>query len=565
MPQVPRYGANQVREDITRQRVDISAPAEVFGGGRALAGFEAVRQTADVFQKVADNVNQTEALNAVNQMKQAKIKMMYDPKEGALAQQGAAAFDAIGIYGKQFEEMGASLEKNLKNDQQREYFRRYYNQEALSLEADLSRHVFQEAEKYDNQETEALIQNYRNDAILNYSDPNKIRQALLGQEVELMRHAERTGKPAAWVKQKLDDLNSKTHAGIVGAYISNDQDQEAELYFKANKDGFTAIDLENVQKDLEQATLRGKAQRMTDSIYKTSGGNERAAFAEARKIEDPKVRDEVEQRISQRFAQEKRLKDAEIEQLHIKALNQIDATGELAIEKIPGWQKMSVSDRTSLKAYAAAKGRNEEIKTQWAEYYDLMTQASSDATREQFLRTNLMTYRNKLADAEFKQLVGMQKDLREGKPGADKLLDGYRSDTMIVDDALRAAGFKTGSDAKQTDKEKVAQFRRMVDQEIIKLQERTGKKANNNDIQSIVDTLLIERTKPGAIFGSFWPERKREFEVTPEEADQYRVEVPDDYVAKAKEAARRKGIPISERDITELYLRKIGRGNIGGR
>jgi hypothetical protein len=565
MPSVPRYGGNKIGTELaTPVKIGAETSLATFGGGEEAArASSAVGNFVETVAKIKDDIDEVAALAAVNETKKYKTDRLWNAKDGALAQKGQNAFGIVKTYGDDFMAYGAKTEQSLSNDNQRRIYKRYFQEEATDLNKDLSQHMFKEGESFADVQSDSLINNYRNDALLNYSNPEKIRSAMIGQETEIMNHARRKGLPAEWVKQKTLDAESKTHSGVIQGYLRGDDDISAKKYFEANAEGFTPSDKDAVLKDLEASSLRRESQRQSDRIFAQNMDSMPSAVSEAKKIKDPKLRDEVLKRVQDNFAIKDKAERQDNERLHIDALNQIDQTkGEIAFEKINGWQRFSSSDRASLERYARDKKVGVEPKTNWASYYDLMQLAQNPEVKEEFLQTNLMKYRADLADSEFKQLVGLQAGLRKGDSKSQKTLDGYRTDSAIVNDALAAAGFQTGRDAGTSDKESVAKFRRMVDDQIILYQERTGKKANNQDVQQIVDTLMIKGKVKGS--GWLWDDKKRAFEVSAKEAERFMPEVPEEEKVLIVDTLKRIGKPTTEENIVKMFVKGL-KGTKSGR
>lgn len=565
MPSVPRYGSSKVETNLAAPvKVGADTSLATFGGGDAAARVpQAASNLMDQVVKIKNDADEVAALAAVNETKKYKTDRLYNAQDGALTQRGQNAFGIVDKYGQDFIKHGADMESNLANENQRAIYRKYFNAEDADFTEDLQRHLFKEADSFADEQSESLISNYRNDAILNYSNPEKVRASLMGQETEIMNHAKRKGLPAEWVKQKIGEVTSKTHSGVIQSYLNGDDDRTAKAYFDANKDDISADERLKIEKDLNEGMLRGESQRQSDLIFSKNKESMSAAVAEAKKIKEPKLRDEVLKRVQDNFAIKEKAEREDNENLHIAALNQIDQNnGDFAIEKINGWQRFSVAERDSLERYARDKKVGREPKTNWTTYYDVMQLAQNPDLKEEFLSTNLLKYRGDLADAEFKQVVGLQAGLRKGDSKATKTLDGYRTDSMIVNDALAAAGFDTGRNAGTKDKESVAKFRRMVDQQILMVQEKTGKKVNNNDVQQIVDSLMIKGKIKGS--GWLWDDTARAFELSTDEAENFMPEVPDDQRAKIVDALKRHGKPVTEEMIVNIFVKGL-KGQKSGR
>jgi hypothetical protein len=175
--------------------------------------------------------------------------------------------------------------------------------------------------------------------------------------------------------------------------------------------------------------------------------------------------------------------------------------------------------------------------------------------REQFADENLLKYRPVLGDAEFKELSTLQAGIRKGDAKALKQLDGYRTDAQIVNDGLAAVGIKpTGGST--SNKERVNQFRKQVDHEIVKLQEKTGKKATSDEVQAIVDSLLIKGVTQA---GVLWDTKKRRFELEPGEEFQD-IEIPDAEQKAIESALKARGKPVTRDAVIQLYLKGLDSG-----
>lgn len=234
----------------------------------------------------------------------------------------------------------------------------------------------------------------------------------------------------------------------------------------------------------------------------------------------------------------------------------IEQTGGLSQVPPDKWSMLDKSQRDALKSYAKNIAEGNQIPTDWDTYYELKTKAANPETRKKFEREDLTKYRNKLGTAEYKELIGLQSGIREGKK--DKSLDGFRTHKQIVDDTLNSVGIdptpKPGDKAKQ-----VSDFRRMVDEQIQQRQEVTGKEVTNQEVQEIVDNLIVKGRVPES--GFFFDDEKRRFQL--ESGEKIVVEdvkeVPRTERQKIEDALRRRGSPVNDDTVLELYNRKLSR------
>jgi hypothetical protein len=381
----------------------------------------------------------------------------------------------------------------------------------------------------------------QDEAALNYQDPAMLQRSIDTQKSVILEHANRMGLPPEYVQMKTKEVESQTHSTVINRMLSNGQDKLASQYFAANREVFTGKDIIQVEKALEEGSLRGESQRLSDEIMgKTKTMT--AALEEAREIKDPKLRDAVTERVRGEFSL-KKAAEAEDQEKRFQSYADIieknggrpDQSGGL----LPPaqWMALDLKERQALETRAKQLREGIPPSTDWAKYYELKTLATNSSTREEFLRENLMVYRPNMADAEFKELVNLQQQLRSGD---EKALDGYRTKAQIVASTLSAAGLDPTPAAGKKEAQQVAEFQRQVDAEVMALQKRTGKEATNEEVQDIVDNLIVKGHVPGTGFLGFFRDEKFAFEA--KEGDVLVVDIDD--------------IPRKDRLEIEAYLKK---------
>jgi hypothetical protein len=545
MPTVQRYTQGQVQESaLPSNRVDARVAEGAFGVAEAKAIGGAIEQAGKIVKDYTDYADQIKIMEAEGRATALETRLLYDKDVGALNQKGKNSFGLPDTVKADYIKGIEDIRKDL-NERQKQAFEKIVVNKGLGIDRTIQKHVSNEMLSYDTQETESYLQTKRDAAVAAYNDPQKVQGLIEDQQLALMAHAQRHGLPSEWVKTKAEGAASQTHATVLQMMMNNGDDLGAEAYYTANKDFFIGKDKIAAEKDLEISSLRGRGQRTSDAII-AKGLSMSEAMEEARKVEDPKLRDETVRRVSEIYVQKRQAERLDLEQSHIAATDLIEKHG--TVDAIPPsvWNKFSLSERSSLIRYADAKTSGKNIKTNWETYYEFKTMASSPELRQSFMEKNLYKHRDQFADAEFKELVNMQTQLRGGK--SPKELDGYRTDSMIVADALKEIKIKPGS------KEGVL-FHRKVDDEIMAFQDRTGKKASNKDVQQIVDLLRIRGvTEPGV----FWGTKKYNFERIPgEKFDVKAADIPKEERGKIEEALRRSNLPVNDQAVLELYTRKM--------
>lgn len=552
MPIVPRLSGPQVQQAAipnARSRVQVSE--ETFGGGQSLAAAtqaaqgllgQANKLVMEEKQK-ADDVRVKDALADLVRRRQDKT---FNPETGALSRKGQNAFNVVDEYGTAFDKDIGEIEERL-SPAQRSTFHQLAQQQKVDFMGDLERHTLKEHTEYGEQVNQKLLAATRDEATLYFSDPVKVSASLAKQRGLIIDQGAKAGKAPEVVQQEIAEAAAQTHSGVLDRIISSGDDKAALAYFNANAPGFGRF-AAHAEKSLEEATLRGESQRQSDAIIaKASGMSE--ALASARGIEDPKIRDAATDRIKSYFAAKKAADSEREERIMTDAGNIIDQTGDY--NKIPPSQLalLSPSQKSSLMSYAEKK-RDGSLATDWEAYHDLKLMAASPALRGKFIQTNLMEYRGKMADAQFKELVETKASLMAKDGKAEERLDGYRTNAQIVGDTLAAAEIK--------DPAQVALFHSKVDEELARLQKQTGKHATNEDVQRITDGLVVQGVTSRSFFG-LWKNKKRKFETTGEDRE-FEVEardIPRIERQKIEEALRRRGMPVNDDTVKALYDRKL--------
>lgn len=486
--------------------------------------------------------------------------LVYNPENGALSKRGKDAFGVVSQYGELFDQRAAEIEKGLTEDQKFD-FKKEREQQSAELNGLLGRHLQSEAQAFDKNNTNSAIDVSRNDAVLNYNIPGKIDQSIADQNIVLSKYADKMGIPrdSDQFKELLIGNASKTHSGVITRMVNNEQDMQAKEYFESNKESLSGQDLIQAEKLVEAGTLRFESQKKSEEITKSSPSY-KDALESVRSIEDPKLKDETRKRVESYFSEQARAAEFDQKKTYEDSFHLLDQSkGKMNIP-LSVRKKMSPEELKSLDAWQDQLLSGRKSITNWDDYYNLKTLAANPQTKNDFMKTNLLEYRTKLADSEFKDLVNIQTSLQTGDGRADPLLNGYRTDSEIVNTTLGSIGVNVNS-KNESILERVNDFRRQADEQKILLQQRTGKPASTQEFQQIVDALSTEIITKERLF--FLPDAKqRVFELGKGEAIKaVKVDqVPKGERVKIEDALRRNRIPVTDKTITDAYLQKL-RGN----
>ncbi len=560
MPQVPRYTNPQVKsEALPGARVTTERPIEAFGGGQSLANVTRASNqisdmAADIAQKERARANQIRLLEERRALNEWEYKNLYDPKTGAVNRVGKDAFGLHESLSSDYDKFTQERKKGLASGEQQAAFDQMAESRRESMSSWVAGHVNRQTQVVEEAEFKASLESSKERGSI---DPRNAKSETTFIQQETMRRGQQLGWGQEQLNQALRSEESDLHYRAVNRMLAKGQDLAAESYFKQVEGRLDPDVATKLTKDLEEGSLRGASQRQALEIT-AHHYDLNSAMNAVDKIDDPKVQDATRQRVKERFQERERSQDMSRERQFQNAWNILEETKSL--DKVPPnmIRSLKPNEQSAMAARARQLAENQHVSTDWNDYYNLKSIASVNETRDEFLTTNLLLYRTKMADPEFKELVNLQASLRKGDHKAAKVLDGFRTDQSIVSDALNSAGIDPTPKQGKADATKVALFRRKVDEEIIKVQERSGKKATSLEVQGIVDNLMVQGVTQK---GWFFDTKKRAFELNAGESLEIKAtDVPKPERMKIEDALRRKGLPVTEKSVLELYSRKLSRG-----
>ena len=536
MPRVPRFGSQQVREaPLPSARITTQVTPEEFGAGIG----RSLTNVGQVVQEQRNKADDIMVFDADRELGEFENNALYHPESGALTRRGRDAFDMPEQVRADYAAKVNEIEARLTSPGAKQKFRRLTVGRERGINRTVQRHVAAEIKKFEDESTENYLKNARANAAFNYNDPERVGVEIARQKMALSAYAQRNGLPADWTKNKIESAESQTHVAVIERMLVNNQDRMAKAYFKANKSGITGEHITGVEKALEAGSLRGESQRRADAIFEASD-DFTTQLATARKIGDPKLRDEVVSRVKQRNSEQATATAQEQRQAKDDSW-EIIASGE-GKDAIPvtTWAKLNGADQQAIVTFLQKRASGEAIDTDWEAYYSL---ARLDP--KALAQVNLNDFRTKLANTEFKQAVAWQ---RAGQTALSKGVAPEGTTQQLINSALK--------EHKMADKLK-GQFTSRVYQTIDEEQQNLGRKLTTKERQQIIDTLMIE----GEIFTENWPwdPNKRAFEIeTNEERRRFYVkDVPPPEREKIEAALRRQKQPVTDENVMRLYNQKL--------
>jgi hypothetical protein len=572
MPTVQTYGPSKVSLEAlpgvrkTAAQTPLSEGAGLAAAqaqtGQAIAGVGAeVAHAGTEFAAIAleekKSANQTALLAADNQLSTAENSLLYDPETGALTVKGKAAMALPEHVAGQFNDVADKIAAGLSTDEQRAGFAKMRAQHASSLDLTLRRHVYGEMQAYKQAELGDYVKNHTNAAVAKAADPQGVGQELYNVTSAITAAAPKLGLGPEALQSALGAARTSIHVGVIDQLLTNNQDGKAKAYFDSVKPEIVgASALDHVEHALEEGGVQGDAQRASDKILAAGGTlTDQVAAARAAFPDDPKRRQATQALVEHNLAITDRAAGEQQRADSQQAYNIVEQTGRFDAIPAPLLTRLEGSTRSALRNYAIEKAKGVPVQTDPPTYYALMTQAGTDPAT--FLKQNVLDYRGKLDNADFKQLTDLQLTIRNGdRTKTDAALAGFRTNTQIIDDTLTQWGMDPKA-APDTDTGKaIAQLRRTLDQRIEAATAGTGKKATNVEIQTTLDNILKQsKDSPGSWWG-----------LVPGVAAHFRdqttrlIDIPFDERTKVEDALRRKGLPITDAAVLDLYVAGQNRG-----
>lgn len=383
MPVVPRAERTVEAAPMRGGGLNVGIPAGAFGGGMERPMAELEKVAAGIYEKQLKESNQIAVLDADVKNAEMETTLLYDPVKGLLNRKGK---DAFGIYNEAQDEWNKHVretEKSLTNPEQRLANRNRVVARWADIDRQLQRHIFSERKRFDDTITESLLTNEQDAAVRNYSDEGRIGISIETQRAVITDHARRNGLPPEWLKMKVQESESKTHVGVINAMLTDGNDIMADSYYKANKAMIAGADSASIGKALEEGSLRGASQRNADEIM-AKNLPLAEALKKARKIPDPKLRDETERRVKQYYSAKDTAEKMDAEDRYLNAVNLMERNKGKSPRDVVSpadWTRFSISERTALEQRGEAVRNDDKA---WVDFIALGHEKIAAMSRPEF-------------------------------------------------------------------------------------------------------------------------------------------------------------------------------------
>lgn len=241
--------------------------------------------------------------------------------------------------------------------------------------------------------------------------------------------------------------------------------------------------VETLRAKAEETHIVQRSQSEADRIL-AGGGTDAEVRAQAKTIEDPRVRDatlrRVEHELSYRQAQQLEVKRRAVEEAW-RGLEQAQTLPEMAAiaESQP-----DRSTRKAMHEYIRTRATGKEPETDWSTYYELKSMPQ-DVLRD----VDLFQYRPKLSDTHFKAFVDQQAKLKNGDADGSAARAGQL--WKIAREEMNAVGIYVDKKDKSMS-ENVARFHDRFEEEVTR-QGVTGDSQAREIARGLLDEAVLKR------------------------------------------------------------------------
>lgn len=444
MPTIKTINRSVQERNAPSFRSNLKVSGETFAPYSGMAN--AAQSLGDIgFEKIKEYQNQQKAARDAriqeleNNFSAQANAIVHTPQTGLINTKGKNAFGVSELAEKEFNKIEESLVKELDDDDLINSFRQKVFTKKAALKLQLQGHESNQYEKFEEVNYETAMQNSIEDAVNGFNDEGIINLSLQKQFEDTVRYAQNKGLGEEWAKEKINDHTSKTHKAVITRMLNGNATSQAKSYYEKYKEQITGQDKVETEKLIKDGSLKGEAQAIADQVTRGDIGME-DALLKIRGIKDPDLRDEANRRVklafneiqdAKKFESDKALEDAS---LFVEQNKTVDA--------IPAqtWQKLDFKDRQTLYKLEAAYKKGENIETDMQTYNDLMLMANNPKLKNEFLKTSMLKYADKLAKPEMKELIKLQADMRSGKKEATSKLTEYVTKRDLINTTLRKAG-----------------------------------------------------------------------------------------------------------------------------
>lgn len=293
----------EVEPQITPNfREQPAANETTFGGGPGADAINSqVQKIASSAAEIAIDARYKQDQAAVSEAQSAASRLttdvLYDPTTGVLVSQGTNTLKAHKEGMTRLQKGMNDISMKLNGEAQIGAFNAWAMKNADASNTTMMGHVDKELEKHDVQVFDTLVKNQQGIVAMAHGNPKVLELGFQTVNENALSFAQRNNYDPEQTKILVQNANDKMHSSVIDGMLKFQNDDSADKYFEAHKDGMSPAMQEQMSKALLEGNIRNRSTIEADKIWNKSGGNLAEAFAEANKIENPAIREMTRDKI----------------------------------------------------------------------------------------------------------------------------------------------------------------------------------------------------------------------------------------------------------------------------
>lgn len=192
----------------------------------------------DIATDMQQQANQLRVDDAVNQAKEAALKLTFDPQTGYTNVKGIQALQResgqplAAEYGDMLNQQVQTISEGLGNDAQRLAFRRASQTIGMQFQAQATQYEGEQFRTYAASVREGTIANSTNEIALYYNDPQKIDQNISSIQAAVADLGRMKGLSATMIEAQTRKATSNAHLTALSSALQKDNVAYADAYMR---------------------------------------------------------------------------------------------------------------------------------------------------------------------------------------------------------------------------------------------------------------------------------------------------------------------------------------------
>ncbi|CAB3624714.1 transglycosylase SLT domain-containing protein [Achromobacter pestifer] len=245
MPRVPIVDAPRVASSGlpgVRQQAGAGALAQEIGARQTVQLGQNLMSAAGTATNIAidmqQQANQLRVDDAVNQAKEASLKLTFDPQTGYTNIKGIQALQRDSgqplatEYGDLLNQQMQTIAEGLGNDAQRLAFRRASQAIGMQFQTQATQYEGEQFRTYAASVREGTIANSTNEIALYYNDPQKIDQNILSIQAAVADLGRMKGLSATMIEAQTRKVTSNAHLTALSSALQKNDVAYADAYMR---------------------------------------------------------------------------------------------------------------------------------------------------------------------------------------------------------------------------------------------------------------------------------------------------------------------------------------------